>query len=148
MGRVWDCWGNRHATRIRRKVQSTATMGGGRVTKVGHRPGVRLKWPRFRWGNKLYTLRPQSINPAISIRGQGGIRMHNENFCHVLINYAVRIVNNLYCTKLLLNTWPFFFRYGRYWRLQFKSQIWISEEFCIQILFYLVDQRYSKVKTV
>ena len=43
MGRVRDCRGNRHATRIKRRVRSTATRGGGRVAKVGRRPGVRLK---------------------------------------------------------------------------------------------------------
>ena len=43
MGRLRDCWGNRHATRIRREVLSTATRGGGWVAKVGRRPGVRLK---------------------------------------------------------------------------------------------------------
>ena len=40
----------------------------------------------------MYTLRPQSINTAVGMRGNGGIRTHNENFCHELINYAVRIV--------------------------------------------------------
>ena len=28
---------------------------------------------------------------APNVRGNGGIRTHNENFCHELINYAVRI---------------------------------------------------------
>ena len=45
----------------------------------------------FRQGDKIYTLRQQSINTTISMRRNGGIRTHNENFCHELINYAVRI---------------------------------------------------------
>ena len=64
----------------------------GTVAKVGGRPEVRLKYPRFRRGDKIYTLKPQTINTAISMRGNGGIRTRNENFCHELINYAVRIV--------------------------------------------------------
>ena len=33
---------------------------------------------------------------APNVRGNGGIRTHNENFCHELINYAVRIVYYLH----------------------------------------------------
>ena len=91
MGRVRDCWENSHATRIRHEVLSTATRGGGWVTKVGCRPGVRLKLPRFRRSNKIHTLRSQSINTAINMRGNGGIRARNENCCHELIYYAERI---------------------------------------------------------
>ena len=58
----------------------------GTEAKAGRRPGV-----PFRQGDKIYTPRPQSINTAISVRGNGGIATHNENFCHELINYAVRI---------------------------------------------------------
>ena len=103
MGRVRDCGGNRHATKRSRKVLSTATRGGGWVAKVGRRPGVRLKWPRSRRSDKIYTLSPQSINIVISIRGHGGIRTHNENFCYKVINYAVRIVN--YTAKVIPTRW-------------------------------------------
>ena len=64
----------------------------GTGAKIGRRPGVRLKYPPFMRGDKIYTLKPQTINTAISMRGNGGIRTRNENFCHELINYAVRIV--------------------------------------------------------
>ena len=109
MGRVRDCCGNRHATRIRRKLLTTAIRGGERVTKVGRRHGLRLKWPRFWRGDKRYTLRPQSINTALSIRRHGGIRTHNENFCHELINYAVRIVSVLLTNLRKIETKNFSF---------------------------------------
>ena len=92
MGRVRDCRGNRHATRIIRGMLSTATRGGGWVAKFGHRPGVRLKRPRFKRGGEIYTLRPQSITIAAGMRGNGGIQTHYEKLCYELINYAVRIV--------------------------------------------------------
>ena len=59
--------------------------------KFGHRPGVRLKRPRFKRGGEIYTLRPQSITIAAGMRGNGGIRTHNEKLCYEPINYAVRI---------------------------------------------------------
>ena len=78
---------------------STATRGGGWVAKFGHRPGVRLKGPRFKRGGEIYTLRPQSITIAAGMRGNGGIRTHYEKLCYELINYAVRI---LYYLGLIL----------------------------------------------
>ena len=75
---------------------STATRGGGWVAKFGHRPGVRLKRPRFKRGGEIYTLRPQSITIAAGVRGNGGIQTHYEKLCYELINYAVRIVYGLF----------------------------------------------------
>ena len=59
--------------------------------KFGHRPGVRLKRPRFKRGGEIYILRPQSITIAAGMRGNGGIQTHYEKLCYELINYAVRI---------------------------------------------------------
>ena len=71
--------------------------------KFGHRPGVRLKGPRFKRGGEIYTLRPQSITIAAGMRGNGGIRTHYEKLCYELINYAVRIEVGLSTDVLLLS---------------------------------------------
>ena len=61
----------------------------------------RENWPSSRSTVKISTFHAgrQNIysktanhNTAISMRGNGGIRTRNENFCHELINNAVRIV--------------------------------------------------------
>ena len=49
---------------------------------------------------------PQSINTAINMRGNEGIRKHNENVCHELIDYAVRVVavlpnSNVFASELI-----------------------------------------------